>query len=67
MEKLEVNFGNALEGGLGMMPAAGALASIQSSGLGGFRLNLEDIFSSFLFLLDLGPVQMALARVFTTS
>jgi hypothetical protein len=49
MEKLEVNFGNALGGGLGTMPSAGAMAWIQRGGLGGFRVDLEVLFSSLLF------------------
>jgi hypothetical protein len=49
MEKLEVYFENALGGGFGMMPSAGAMAGIQRGGLGGFRVDLEVLFSSLLF------------------
>jgi hypothetical protein len=49
MEKLEVYFGNALGGGFATIPSAGATAGIERGGLGGFRHDLEVLFSSLLF------------------
>ena len=49
MEQLEVYFGNALGGGFGMTPSAGAMAWIKRGRLGGFQLDLEIFFSSLYF------------------